>query len=122
MKEEQLQIAICNYLKLQYPKVLFNVDLSGIRLTIGQATKAKKMRSGRAFPDMVIYQPNSVYHALFMELKRQTPYKKDGFLKADKHLKEQETMLLKLEELGYRAFFVWDFEQAKRIIDEYLRN
>ena len=68
--EENLQIAVCNYLRAQYPKVLFNSDLSGIKLTMGQAVKAKKLRSSKGFPDLVIYEPRGNYHALFLELKR----------------------------------------------------
>jgi len=52
--EENLQIAISSYLKYQYPDVIFTSESSGIRLTIGQATKAKKQRSKHKLPDMII--------------------------------------------------------------------
>ena len=119
-KEESLQLALSNYLRLQYKNVLFNVDLSGIRLSIGQARKAKKLRSGRSFPDMVIYHINSDYSALFLELKSKSPFKKDGSLLKNEHLEEQQNMLDRLNDEGYKACFIWSFEQGKRIIDEYL--
>jgi len=82
---------------LQYPKVLFNVDLSGIRLTIGQAAKVKKLRSGRAFPDMVVYESTKNWHGLFMELKSKSPYQKNGKLYSNNHLREQQIMIFNLK-------------------------
>ena len=120
--EENLQIAVCNYLRAQYPKVLFNSDLSGIKLTMGQAVKAKKLRSSKGFPDLVIYEPRGNYHALFLELKREGEkiLSKKGDLKTD-HLKEQDEVISKLCVKGYLACFAIGFDEAKRIIDMYLK-
>ena len=121
-QEENLQIAVCNYLRAQYPKVLFNSDLSGIKLTMGQAVKAKKLRSSKGFPDLVIYEPRGNYHALFLELKREGEKitNKKGELKTD-HLREQEEIIQKLNLKGYLACFAIGFDEAKRIIDLYLK-
>ena len=121
MTEAQLQAMISRYISLQYPNVLFNVDLSGIKLPIGLARKVAKLRSGRAYPDMVIYARRGRNGALFLELKKETPFKKNGGLKAGEHLHEQNDMIFRLQREGYAATFVWDFEQAKQIIDEYLK-
>lgn len=137
-KEESLQISICKYIRLQYPKVLFNVDLSGIKLTIGQATKLKKQRSGKSFPDISIYETNNKYSGLFIESKRETPYLKDGKtlkrqmvavyktiggekIKVDEynHLEKQAIMHQRLRERGYKAEFVWNIDMAIDIIDRY---
>jgi hypothetical protein len=127
--EKQLHKQICDYIKLQYPNVLFNTDMSGIKLTIGQATQAKKLRSGNGFPDIVIYETSTYYNgykhvlnsALFLEVKKETPFLKCGVtLKKNDHLKEQEIMSWELEARGYRFEFVWTFEMAKDIIDNYL--
>ena len=120
--EENLQIAVCNYLRAQYPKVLFNSDLSGIKLTMGQAVKAKKLRSSKGFPDLVIYEPRGNYHALFLELKREGEKitNKKGELKTD-HLREQEEIIQKLNLKGYLACFAIGFDEAKKIIDLYLK-
>ena len=120
--EENLQIAVCNYLRAQYPKVLFNSDLSGIKLTMGQAVKAKKLRSSKGFPDLVIYEPRGNYHALFLELKREGEkiLNKKGDLKTD-HLKEQDEVISKLCVKDYLACFAIGFDEAKRIIDMYLK-
>lgn len=119
--EEQLQINLSDYIKMQYPKLIFNSDLSGIKLTKGQAVKVKRLRSGRGFPDMVIYHANKAYHGLFMELKRETPYKKNGEFKKDKHLYEQVEMIENLLAQGYCAGFIWDFDFGKETIDKYMR-
>ena len=122
MKEENLHLAICDYIRLQYPNVLFNSDLSGIKLTMGQAVKAKKLRSSKGFPDLVIYEPRCNCHALFLELKREGEkiLNKNGDLKTD-HLKEQDEIISKLCAKGYLACFAIGFDEAKRIIDLYLK-
>ena len=121
MREENLHKQVCNYIKLQYPNVIFNTDLSGIKLTIGQAVKLKSLRSSRAFPDLFVYEPRACFKGFFAEFKRETPYKKDGKLKAGEHLKEQAEMMLKLYERGYYGGFYWDFEQFKKAFDTYLK-
>ncbi len=121
MKEENLQIAVCDYIRAQYPNVIFNSDLSGIKLTMGQAVKAKRLRSSKGFPDLVIYEPRGDHKALFIELKREGEKicKKDGELKTD-HLKEQSMLMEELRKRGYYCVFAIGFDQAKMYIDNYL--
>lgn len=138
MKEENEHKQVCEYLKMQYPKVLFNTDLSGIRLTMGQAVKAKKFRSSNGFPDIVIYKASrkilftplspvggeiKKYHGLFIELKRKGEkiYKKDGVTPKNEHVSEQIDMLNKLQMEGYYACFCIGFDEAKKLIDWYLK-
>ena len=71
LKEENLHLAVCNYIRMQYPDVLFNSDMSGVKLTMGQAIKAKRLRSCKGFPDLVIYEPRGEHKGLFIELKRE---------------------------------------------------
>lgn len=120
MKESDLHYHVCQYLKMQYPRILFNTDMSGLRLTIGQAKKAKSLRSGNGFPDLMILEPRGAYCGLFIELKKETPYLKSGLLKHDKHLAEQEIMICELVKRGYFATFAWKFDHCKIIIDTYL--
>ncbi len=122
MTEADFQRQISTWVKWQYPNILFNLDLSGIKLTIGQAAKIKKQRSGRGWPDMFIAEPRNGRCGLYLELKKDTPFKKNGELKAGEHLWEQQKMLEKLNGRGYMAVFIWDFEQAKQIINEYLKQ
>jgi len=123
MTESQLHEAVCNYIRLQYPHALFNSDMSGIKLTMGQAIKAKKLRSAKGFPDLVIYESRGGYSALFIELKKEGErlYKKDGVTPRTPHLLEQWNMLQELEERWFSAHFAVGFEDAKIIIDHYFK-
>ena len=60
------------------------------------------------------------YCGLFIELKAKTIYKKDGSLLANDHVAEQKTMLEWLETRGYMARFAVGFDEAKKLIDDYL--
>ena len=117
-KEEETHIAICKYLKLQYPNVLFTSESSGIRLSIGQAKRLKAMRSCSGLPDIMIFEPRKSYYGLFLEVKRDgtTIYKKDGDLRKDKHIQEQEEILHQLKQRGYFAEFVISIAFAHTII------
>lgn len=134
MTELDLQAQVADYLRLQYPNVLFHSDFgSGIKLTIGQAIKQKRLNGGRrSWPDMFIAKPQTVtfedgekyrYAGLFIELKKDGTkiYKKNGELVADEHIREQYKMLNQLFEEGYMAEFAVGFDEAKKIIDRYLK-
>ena len=120
--EEQTHIAICKYMKLQYPNVLFSSESSGLRVTISQAKRLKAMRSCSGLPDIMIFEPRKSYYGLFLEVKKEgsVVFKKDGSIRSDKHLKEQEEILFQLQQKGYFAQFVIGFDEAKSIIDYYL--
>jgi hypothetical protein len=143
--EADLQVQVADYLRLQYPSVMFHSDFgSGIKLTMGQAIKQKRQNGGRrAWPDMFIAEPKEVARTefedkekritlsfghsrfgLFIELKRPGTriFKKDGTLVADPHIREQFDILEQLRRKGYMAKFACGFDEAKRIIDEYLRG
>ena len=122
MKEEQLHIAICNYIKLQYPNVIFTSESSGIRVFRQQAKKLKSMRSCSGLPDIMIFEPRKQKAGMFLEVKKDGTkiYKKDGELTKDKHLNQQEEILHRLKEKGYFAEFVVGFDEAKVIIDWYM--
>lgn len=128
MTELELQAMVADYLRLQYPEVLFHSDFgSGIKLTPGQAVKQKRLQGGRrAWPDMFLAFVRTIgdryYHGLFLELKRPGVkiYKKNGELVANEHIREQAALLEELRWRGYVAEFACGFDEAKKIIDEYL--
>lgn len=129
MKESDLQIMVADYLRLQYPDVLFHSDFgSGIKLTIGQAAKQKRQNGGRrAWPDMFIAEPMEVngriYNGLFVELKKEgTRLTKKNGEYASQHIAEQSEVLERLNFRGYKATFAIGFEEAKEIIDDYLEG
>ena len=135
--ETNLQIQIADYLRLQYPNVLFHSDYgSGIKLTIGQAVIQKRLNGGkRSWPDMFISKPKEIgwmeigdnfvptkwLHGLYIELKKEgTRLKKKDGNWATEHIAEQAETLKQLRKEGYKAEFAVGFEEAKQIIDDYL--
>jgi len=120
MSEAHLHSQICQWLRVQHPDIIFTSEASGQRLTIGQAKKAKTLRSGNGLPDLIIFEPRGDFHGLLMELKVVSPYRKDGSLKKDDHLKEQDETLTRLTQKGYYSEFATGFEEAKSMIEQYL--
>lgn len=128
--EHSLYEQIARYLQLQYPNVIYRFDIAAdLKLTPGQAAKHKRLHPTRGYPDLFIAEPQfgeryCKSHGLYMEIKTESnsPYKKDGTLKNDKHIEEQAGMLENLRARGYRAEFGVGFDECKQIIDEYLRR
>lgn len=143
-KEASVHFQVAQYLKAQYPKVIFRTDFAaGIRMTMGQAVKHKSLQAGRAYPDLFIAEayPNSFkrakiseginrgsdgmfavkYLGLYLELKREGTrlWKKNGE-PVDVHVAEQNQVLSELTYRGYKAEFAIGFDEAKKLIDEYL--
>lgn len=129
--EYHLQKQICTYLNLQYPEVLYMSDtIAAVKLTMPQAARNKVIqKDGFKCPDLIIFKPKygsdgkPIYSGLFIELKIESPYLKDGSgLKADKHIQGQAETMNELWEQGYYCKFAWTFDQAKTIIDNYLKD
>lgn len=133
MTELELQAQVADYIRLKYPSVIFHSDFgSGIKLTMGQAIRQKRLNGGRrSWPDMFIAEPavfdklcgnGDIYAGLFIELKKAGTriYRKDGRLVSDAHIREQFDMLEQLRQRGYKAEFACGFDEAKKIIDKYL--
>jgi hypothetical protein len=131
-KEESIQIQVSNYIRTAYPNAIFTAESSGLRLPMGLAMKAKKQRSERALPDLILLEPRGKYHGLCVELKKVSPFKRDGTLKRQMqkrpngerfdHLAEQKAVLERLMEKGYWAQFATGFDEARRLIDAYMRG
>ena len=134
-KEELLHLNVCDYLRKNYPDVLFRTDFSsGMKMSPGQAAKHKKFQKSRAWPDLFIAESGVVEfkedgliahlrkNGMFLELKADGTklYKKDGTLRKNEHIEEQAEMLDKLNESGYYARFAVGYDQAIQIITDYL--
>jgi len=127
--EESMQLSVCNYIHWKYPYVFFSVDVAaGMKLTMGQAVKAKKMRNSRGQPDVFIAKPkygifgDMFCAGLFLELKKAGTviHLKNGGITADPHIREQLEVLKQLEAAGYKAVMVCGLDEAINVIDEYL--
>jgi hypothetical protein len=123
-KEEELSIQICRYLDYQYKNIIYTCDLSGIRLPMGLAVKAKKQRCKKyKIPDLLIFEPRNGYHGLIIELKknREEVYTKSNEIRQSEHILAQSESLNQLQSLGYKAVFGCGFDNSKKIIDEYFK-
>lgn len=118
-----LQRQVCTYLRVRHKDVLFMSDtIASVKLTEAQATRNSSIQKrGFKTPDLIIFAPRGIYHGLFIELKTKTPYKKNGTLLENAHLKAQEETIKNLRELGYYADFRWNLEEAIKLIDWYLK-
>lgn len=133
--EIQLYEQIAQYMNLQYPTVPFHFDLSGLWTPSHQARNLYGRLNKRAWPDLFIACDNQtnhdnpesvkrIYYGLFLELKKEGTqlYKKDGMLRANSHHAEQYEVLAQLRSEGYKAEFAVGFDEATKIIDEYLSH
>lgn len=120
--EYNLQVQICRYLVLQYPNVLFMSDtVAQVKLTMPQAVRNKAIQKPNfKCPDLIIFEPIGGNAGLFIELKAESPYKKNCELKSNEHLQGQFDTMQLLRRKGYVCEFAWTFDMAKKIIDDYL--
>ena len=124
-----LQVAVSDYLNLQYPKVIFTSESSGGKAANQQAAiRAKRKRSQNGLPDLIILKRTDHYAGLMLELKVEKTCiivkigERKGMLSEDKHIVEQYNVLESLRKEGYYAEFAVGFDQAKAIIDAYMGN
>lgn len=120
--EYNLQVYVCRYLDLQYPKALYLSDtIANVKLTPPQAARNKKIqKKGFKCPDLIILEPRKGYNGLFIELKVKSPYKLNGELRKDDHLEGQQRTINDLNNKGYYATFATGFDEAVSIIDKYM--
>ena len=126
--EYELQKAICQFLRVKYPNVLFKSDTgAGVKLTMPQAVRNKAIqKDGFKCPDLMIFEPKRNLNffdfcGLFLELKAESPYNKNGTLKQDMHIQAQWQSILELRSRGYWADFIWSLDQAIEIFEDYLK-
>ncbi len=75
----------------------------------GAILKGQGVRKG--WPDYTLYIPTLDYHGAVLELKAEHGGKPDA---------EQLEILSRLEQMGYKSFVCWGFEDAKSSIERYL--
>jgi len=118
-----LQCQVAQYLRIQYPNVLFLSDtVASIKLTIPQQLRNKKIqKDGFRCPDLLILEPLGGYSGLFIELKSKKIYKKNGELLKNEHVEAQNRTIKELLKKGYYACFAVGFNESKQIIDNYMK-
>lgn len=123
-KEADLQTRICNYLRMNYPKVEFRTDKDG-QFAYRSQLRYKKAHAGkRGFPDIIISEPNKEYKGLVIELKREGAkiFRMDGSIRKNWHLEDQQYWLDWFKTLGCYSTFSIGYDQTVDIINKYLNN
>lgn len=113
MREDDLQKQVASYLDalgLLWCHVP-NEGISGRKgVRYGAKMKSKGLKSG--VPDCLIFTPSEPFTGLALELK----------VGRNTLTKNQKKWLLELSILGWECKYAYSFEDAKQIIDEYLKN
>jgi hypothetical protein len=119
--ENHLQKQVNDYIRYQYPKVLFWHTLNEGKKSPFERFLAKYLGMKPGVPDNFIATARHGFKGLFLELKVNDIHLKDGItLKSDPHLRVQYDFIQSLRKEGYKAEFAIGFDQAKSIIDQYL--
>ena len=105
-----------------YMGIRFSSSLDGERFSYHQAAHVRELQHSKGYPDFFLIYNNGTYPGLYLELKKETPFRKDGKLKKDPHLARQAEWLKYLREQGYMAEFAWDLEEIKKLIEDYLES
>ena len=122
IREDRVQELVVQFLRNKYKDVIFQANyLSGVKLTIGVAAKAKRLGHEKAMPDIAIFEAGNGYHGLHLELKAGdvNVYRKDGTY-SSRHVAAQANKIYALNQKGYLALFCNKFEDAEKIINYYM--
>jgi len=121
-KEFFLQQQLCKYLRYKHKQVYFLSDtVANVKLTLPQQARNKSIQcSTFKCPDVIVFKSGRGYIGLFFELKASSPYRKDGELYSDPHIKSQSETIIELQRLGYYASFEWDIDTIIKKLDWYL--
>lgn len=111
---------LVKWFRLQHPKHrnhLIKIGNEGKRSVIGHKVE---MQTGlvQGASDLFLALPSNGFGGLWLELKRQgakiTPSNKD-------HFDRQIAFLAEMKSVGYQAYMVWGFDEAKKAIEDYIK-
>ncbi len=121
--EDSLNIACANYMRLQYPKVLFtHVPNGGSRNAI-EAAKLKKMGVSKGCPDLLIFHRTSGCAGLAIELKvKYTKVLKSGTIKETPNMPTPEQMqwLEDLYNQNWSTHVIYSLDEFRVVVDGYM--
>ncbi|CAL67412.1 hypothetical protein [Christiangramia forsetii] len=111
-------------MSIQYKDILFLSDtVANLKLTVPQKARNKSIqKTGFKCPDVLILEPRGGYSGLFIELKVKSPFKQNGEIYSNDHLKGQLESINALKSKGYFACFSVGFDETKNIIDTYFKK
>lgn len=109
--EHKEQVALVEWFKLQYPKlVLFAIPNGGIR-NIRTAVRLKKEGTLAGVSDLFLMKPNAFYCGLFIEMKA----------KGGKVSESQKEFMTNALANNYQAKVCYGFDEARQAIMDYLK-
>jgi hypothetical protein len=114
-QEHLAQTLLIKWFRLQYPlmaKCLFAIPNGGAR-HIGTAIKLKQEGVTAGVADLFLMIPVNGLHGLFLEMKKE---------KGARLQQNQIDFLNLAESMGYAAEVAYGFEEAQKIIQNYLRE
>ena len=111
-KEDALQIAVVNYLRLQYPNKIFTHCPNGGSRNAIEGAKLKRMGVSPGVPDLLFFNPIGIYTGLAIELK----------IKPNKPTETQIKWISDLISCGWLVKVCYSFDEAKEIIDSYFNQ
>ena len=130
--EDSLYKQIAFLMKYSYPDVIYRFDFGAGVFLHGNFRLMNLQKAIQMFqwkhPDLTIYEPSVIdgknYHGLCLELKAEGEkiFKKDGKTYVSKHIEEQAAALKKLKNKGYLTSFAVGLNEAKELIDMYLKG
>lgn len=112
--EHAEQVAVCNYLSVKYPDVLFWATPNGASLS-GRGRAMNKLKGEGFLPgvsDLIIFEPRGGYSCAFVEMK-----KADGGSGASEN---QQWFIREVEKRGAFGIVCNGFDEARTVLDDYL--
>lgn len=110
-KEDHLQMQVATYLNLQYPDLLWHHCPNEGKRTAFERYKIKNFGIRAGMPDIMIFKKHDVYCGLAIELK----------IRPNTMTKKQLECMDGLWRAGWNHVVCYDFDEAKKIIDLYMK-
>lgn len=108
-KEDKLQVSVAKYLDCKKVVWCHVANERKTSFQAGKRMKSKGVKSG--VPDCLIFNSNNTYNGLAIELK----------IKPNKATANQIEWLNKLKKEGWCIGVCYSFEEARKLIDDYLK-
>lgn len=108
-EEDRLHIGVIQYLKLQYPRANFFHAANEGKRSPFERFKIKALGVRRGFPDLIVFFGGK---HLAIELKTEK----------GRVMKEQAEWIMFLHSQGWTAQVCRGFDQAKEIIDQFMKQ
>lgn len=110
-REYHIQVAVVQWLRFNYPKVLFTTSPAGVKLPMPTAIKMKRMGYRSGTPDLLIFSPRGQFHGAFVELKTE-----DG-----RTSEAQEQFIKELDDNGYATKVAFGYDDAVQWLEKYFK-